>query len=149
MPTISSLLLISPCLIVTPPSCYLRQCETADHSNADSFNDPAGMCPNCQRLGIACAVAESKLVDDGRSPNEGAITFPVFKPGTWLWKAYADKSTYGRRPASHPRTPTVHIQQIVAVRSLASPLVTALLTMRARWDSDPQPADPCSAKKTP
>jgi len=61
----------------------------AGYSNAYSFNDPAGMCPNCQGLGIAASVVESELVDDDRSLNEGAITFPKFNPGTWLWKAYA------------------------------------------------------------
>ncbi|MGW5455793.1 ATP-binding cassette domain-containing protein [Nocardia sp. NPDC003979] len=62
---------------------------TAGYSNAYSFNDPAGMCPNCQGLGIAATVVQSELVDDNRSLNEGAITFPKFNPGTWLWKAYA------------------------------------------------------------
>lgn len=61
----------------------------AGYSNAYSFNDPAGMCPNCQGLGVAASVVESELVDDDRSLNEGAITFPKFNPGTWLWKAYA------------------------------------------------------------
>ncbi|MGQ7788591.1 ATP-binding cassette domain-containing protein [Nesterenkonia sp. K-15-9-6] len=61
----------------------------AGYSNAYSFNDPAGMCPACQGLGVAAAVIESELVDDDRSLNEGAITFPKFNPGTWLWKAYA------------------------------------------------------------
>ncbi|MBB1033161.1 excinuclease ABC subunit UvrA [Dietzia sp. CQ4] len=61
----------------------------AGYSNAYSFNDPAGMCPNCQGLGVAASVVESELVDDDRSLNGGAITFPKFNPGTWLWKAYA------------------------------------------------------------
>ncbi|MHB1289512.1 ATP-binding cassette domain-containing protein [Georgenia sp.] len=61
----------------------------AGYSNAYSFNDPAGMCPNCQGLGVAASVVESELVDEDRSLNEGAITFPKFNPGTWLWKAYA------------------------------------------------------------
>lgn len=62
---------------------------SAGYSHAYSFNDPAGMCPNCQGLGIATTVVESELVDEDRSLNGGAITFPTFKPGTWLWKAYA------------------------------------------------------------
>ncbi|QSB05644.1 ATP-binding cassette domain-containing protein [Natronoglycomyces albus] len=61
----------------------------AGYSHAYSFNDPAGMCPHCQGLGIAATVVESELIDFSRSLNEGAITFPAFKPGTWLWKAYA------------------------------------------------------------
>lgn len=61
----------------------------AGYSNAYSFNDPAGMCLNCQGLGVAASVVETELVDDDRSLDEGAITFPKFNPGTWLWKAYA------------------------------------------------------------
>ncbi|MGW4475564.1 ATP-binding cassette domain-containing protein [Nonomuraea sp. NPDC004354] len=61
----------------------------AGYSNAYSFNDPAGMCPNCQGLGVAATVVESELVDDDRSLAEGAITFPAFAPGQWMWKAYA------------------------------------------------------------
>lgn len=61
----------------------------AGYSNAYGFNDPAGMCPSCQGLGIAPVVLEDELVDENRSLNEGAIRFPPFKPGTWLWKAYA------------------------------------------------------------
>lgn len=61
----------------------------AGYSNAYSFNDPAGMCPNCQGLGVVATAVVSELVDEDRSLNEGAITFPTFNPGTWLWKAYA------------------------------------------------------------
>lgn len=61
----------------------------AGYSNAYSFNDPAGMCPTCQGLGVTLAVSETQLVDDEKSLNEGAIRFPTFNPGTWLWKAYA------------------------------------------------------------
>ena len=61
----------------------------AGYSNAYGFNDPAGMCPSCQGLGIAPVIRERELVDESRSLNEGAIRFPAFNPGTWLWKAYA------------------------------------------------------------
>ncbi|MGL5853281.1 MAG: ATP-binding cassette domain-containing protein [Phycicoccus sp.] len=62
---------------------------SAGYSNAYSFNDPAGMCPTCQGLGVTAAAVEAELVDNDKSLNDGAITFPTFKPGTWLWKAYA------------------------------------------------------------
>ncbi|MFI6297377.1 ATP-binding cassette domain-containing protein [Nonomuraea sp. NPDC050790] len=61
----------------------------AGYSNAYSFNDPAGMCPRCQGLGVAATVLESELVDEDLSLAEGAITFPAFAPGQWMWKAYA------------------------------------------------------------
>ncbi|MDA0563835.1 excinuclease ABC subunit UvrA [Streptomonospora sp. S1-112] len=62
---------------------------SAGYSHAYGFNDPAGMCPVCEGLGVAAVAVETELVDDTRSLNQGAITFPTFKPGTWLWKAYA------------------------------------------------------------
>jgi excinuclease UvrABC ATPase subunit len=66
--------------VATPP---------AGHSPAYGFNDPAGMCPACQGLGVAAAIDVGELVDADRSLAEGAITFPPFAPGQWLWKAYA------------------------------------------------------------
>ncbi|MFA3900210.1 ATP-binding cassette domain-containing protein [Rhodococcus sp. 5A-K4] len=77
----------------------------AGYSNAYSFNDPAGMCPNCQGLGVAASVVESELVDDDRSLNEGAITFPKFNPGTWLWKAYAKSGFFDPDLAIRDYTP--------------------------------------------
>ncbi|MCG0435149.1 ATP-binding cassette domain-containing protein [Pseudomonas aeruginosa] len=62
---------------------------SAGYSHAYSFNDPLGMCPSCQGLGIAPLVLEAELIEETRSLNEGAIRFPAFNPGTWLWKAYA------------------------------------------------------------
>ncbi|MBB5081131.1 excinuclease ABC A subunit [Nonomuraea endophytica] len=62
---------------------------SAGYSNAYSFNDPAGMCPLCQGLGVAATVEVAELVDEDRSLAEGAITFPAFAPGQWMWKAYA------------------------------------------------------------
>ncbi|WP_331456411.1 excinuclease ABC subunit UvrA [Luteipulveratus halotolerans] len=67
---------------------------SAGYSNAYSFNDPAGMCQACQGLGVAARVEESELVDESLSLDEGAITFPTFKPGTWLWKAYARSGSF-------------------------------------------------------
>ncbi|MFD9947900.1 ATP-binding cassette domain-containing protein [Nonomuraea sp. NPDC059023] len=62
---------------------------SAGYSNAYSFNDPAGMCPLCQGLGVAATVVVPELVDEDRSLAEGAIRFPAFAPGQWMWKAYA------------------------------------------------------------
>src|SRR5699024_4008665 len=61
----------------------------AGYSNPYSFNDPAGMCPNCHGLGIAAAVMESELVDDDPALTEVAIACRNVEPGYWRWKAYA------------------------------------------------------------
>ncbi|WP_353719399.1 excinuclease ABC subunit UvrA [Dyadobacter sp. 676] len=60
----------------------------AGFSNAFSFNDPAGMCPECNGLGKKVELDLDKFLDRTKSLNEGAILFPVFAVGTWYWKAY-------------------------------------------------------------
>lgn len=60
----------------------------AGFSNAFSFNDPAGMCPECNGLGKKVEIDLEKFLDPTKSLNEGAILFPVFAVGTWYWKAY-------------------------------------------------------------
>lgn len=61
----------------------------AGYSNAFSFNDPSGMCPACQGLGVVSVVDESQLVDRDRSLDDGALTFPAFGVGQWFWRSYA------------------------------------------------------------
>ncbi|PZU25649.1 MAG: daunorubicin resistance protein DrrC [Shinella sp.] len=58
-------------------------------SSLFSFNNPDGMCPMCQGLGIVRTINEAALFDRGHSLNEGAILFPGFEPGAWRWKRYA------------------------------------------------------------
>jgi excinuclease UvrABC ATPase subunit len=63
-------------------------------STAFSFNDPAGMCPGCAGLGSVRAVDVDQLVDTGRSLNGGAIRFPMFRVGGWMWRRYADTGLF-------------------------------------------------------
>ncbi|MBB4315242.1 ATP-binding cassette domain-containing protein [Roseospira marina] len=58
-------------------------------SSLFSFNNPDGMCPECQGLGTVRVVDELALFDRGRSLDDGAILFPGFEPGAWRWKRYA------------------------------------------------------------
>lgn len=58
------------------------------YSNAFSFNDPAGMCPECNGVGEKVELDMDKFFDTSRSLNEGAILFPVFAVGSWYWKSY-------------------------------------------------------------
>jgi excinuclease UvrABC ATPase subunit len=60
----------------------------AGYSNAFSFNDPSGMCPECNGLGRKMEIDLDKFLDKSKSLNEGAILFPVFAVGTWYWKSY-------------------------------------------------------------
>ena len=54
-----------------------------------SFNDPGGMCPECQGIGRKVGLNLKLFLDKTKSLNEGAITFPAFAVGSWYWKVYA------------------------------------------------------------
>ncbi|MGW5942626.1 excinuclease ABC subunit UvrA [Streptomyces celluloflavus] len=58
----------------------------AGFSPAYSFNDPGGMCPRCEGLGVVDDIDLGLLLDRRRSLREGAIRFPTFAPGTYRWK---------------------------------------------------------------
>ncbi len=53
--------------------------------NVFSFNDPQGMCPNCNGIGRKIGVDLDKLLDTSKSLNEGAILFSEYAVGTWGW----------------------------------------------------------------
>ncbi|MDR9854006.1 excinuclease ABC subunit UvrA [Paenibacillus sp. VCA1] len=53
-----------------------------------SFNNPKGMCPKCEGLGVAKEIDVGRLIDREKSLNEGAILFPTFRPGDFRWKRY-------------------------------------------------------------
>lgn len=56
-------------------------------SNAFSFNDREGMCPECSGLGKKLGVVADELLDLGKSLNEGAVQVPFF--AAWEVGAYA------------------------------------------------------------
>ncbi|MDA0184744.1 excinuclease ABC subunit UvrA [Solirubrobacter phytolaccae] len=62
---------------------------SAGISSRYSFNDPRGMCPECEGLGRIAAVDEDALVDPGKSLNEGAIDFPNYNVDSWYWSIIA------------------------------------------------------------
>ena len=57
------------------------------YSNAFSFNDPEGMCPDCNGLGRKIGIASDDFVDHSKSLNEGAIQVPFWSG--WEVGAYA------------------------------------------------------------
>ena len=57
------------------------------YSNAFSFNDPQGMCPECNGIGKKLAVNSESFIDFSKSLNEGAIQVPVFS--SWERDSYA------------------------------------------------------------
>jgi excinuclease UvrABC ATPase subunit len=55
------------------------------HANVFSFNDPKGMCPNCNGLGRKLGVDLERFVDPSKSLNEGAILFPEYAVDSWAF----------------------------------------------------------------
>lgn len=54
-------------------------------SNVFGFNDPKGMCPNCNGLGRKLDVDLDKFLNISKSLNEGAILFPEYAVDSWGW----------------------------------------------------------------
>src|SRR4051794_33382123 len=57
------------------------------YSNAFSFNDPEGMCRECNGLGRKLGVAWEDFIDKSKSLNEGAIQVPFW--ARWEGSGYA------------------------------------------------------------
>ena len=51
------------------------------HALALSFNDPMGMCPECEGLGRAAQIDIDALVDKSKSLEKGPVRFPTFNVG--------------------------------------------------------------------
>jgi excinuclease UvrABC ATPase subunit len=62
------------------------------YSNAFSFNDPQGMCPECNGLGKKMGVKAESFVDMNKSLNEGAVQVPVF--ATWENSMYPSSKLF-------------------------------------------------------
>lgn len=58
-------------------------------SNLFSFNDPQGMCPECEGIGRTTQLILDTFLDRSKSINTGALLHPEFKVGKWIWKTYA------------------------------------------------------------
>ena len=55
------------------------------HANVFSFNDPKGMCPDCNGLGRKMGVDLDLFLDKSKSLNEGAILFNDYAVDSWGW----------------------------------------------------------------
>jgi excinuclease UvrABC ATPase subunit len=64
------------------------------YSNAFSFNDPQGMCPECNGLGKKMGVMADSFLDMNKSLNEGAIQVPVF--ASWESAMYASSGFFDK-----------------------------------------------------
>jgi excinuclease UvrABC ATPase subunit len=55
------------------------------YSNAFSFNDPQGMCPECNGIGRKIGVDLDKFLNKSKSLNGGAILYPEYAVDSWGW----------------------------------------------------------------
>ncbi|QMV44804.1 ATP-binding cassette domain-containing protein [Cohnella cholangitidis] len=62
--------------------------------NMFSFNDPQGMCPECNGIGRRLGVDMSKAVDMSKSLNEGAILLPGYTVGSWEWNMVVQSGSF-------------------------------------------------------
>ncbi|MEU3186077.1 excinuclease ABC subunit UvrA [Streptomyces sp. NPDC006923] len=67
---------------------------SAGPSHMYSFNDPRGMCEECEGLGTTVRLDLGRLLDEDKSLNEGAIRFPAFAVGTFQWQLYAESGLF-------------------------------------------------------
>ena len=52
------------------------------------FNDPQGMCPECNGFGRKIGVDLDAFLDTSKSLNEGAILFPEYAVDSWGWSNF-------------------------------------------------------------
>src|SRR5687768_16775539 len=57
----------------------------AGQAIAFSFNDPRGMCPECNGVGRKIGVDLALFLDTSKSLNEGAILYPEYSVDSWGW----------------------------------------------------------------
>ncbi|MEU0585225.1 excinuclease ABC subunit UvrA [Streptomyces sp. NPDC006132] len=65
---------------------------SAGPATAYSFNDPSGMCPECDGLGRTVRPDWDRILDPDRSLADGAVRFPPFAAGTWQGQTYTNSA---------------------------------------------------------
>ncbi|UXN71232.1 excinuclease ABC subunit UvrA [Devosia neptuniae] len=64
-----------------PPSLY-------------SYNDPRGMCPECEGIGQVAAMDMAAVIDESKSLNQGALLPKDFAVDSWWWEIYANSGLF-------------------------------------------------------
>ncbi|WP_026906825.1 ATP-binding cassette domain-containing protein [Paucisalibacillus globulus] len=59
-----------------------------------SFNDPQGMCPECNGIGRKLQIDMDKAIDMSKSLNEGSIMLPEYKVGNWEMNLLAETGAF-------------------------------------------------------
>ncbi len=75
------------------------------NANVFSFNDPQGMCPNCNGIGRKIGVDLNKFLDTSKSLNEGAILFPEYAVDSWGWNVMTQSGRFDNNKKLSDYTP--------------------------------------------
>ncbi|MET8709846.1 excinuclease ABC subunit UvrA [Streptomyces californicus] len=67
---------------------------SAGGATAYSFNDPAGMCPECDGVGRTVHLDLDRAIDWSKSLNEGALLLPGLSVGSWEWSLYGGSGRF-------------------------------------------------------
>jgi excinuclease UvrABC ATPase subunit len=59
-----------------------------------SYNDPRGMCPDCEGIGQVAAMDMDAVIDESRSLNQGALLPKDFAVDSWWWEIYNNSGLF-------------------------------------------------------
>lgn len=59
-----------------------------------SYNDPRGMCPDCEGIGQVAAMDMAAVIDEEKSLNEGALLPKDFAVDSWWWEIYNNSGLF-------------------------------------------------------
>ncbi|MEO5806698.1 excinuclease ABC subunit UvrA [Devosia sp.] len=59
-----------------------------------SYNDPRGMCPDCEGIGQVAAMNMAAVIDETRSLNNGALLPKDYAVDTWYWEIYKNSGLF-------------------------------------------------------
>ncbi|MGD9739079.1 MAG: ATP-binding cassette domain-containing protein [Bauldia sp.] len=59
-----------------------------------SYNDPRGMCPECEGIGQVAAMNMAAVIDEAKSLNEGALLPKDYAVDSWYWEIYKNSGLF-------------------------------------------------------
>ncbi len=59
-----------------------------------SYNDPRGMCPDCEGIGQVAAMDMTAVIDESKSLKDGALLPKDFAVDSWYWEIYANSGLF-------------------------------------------------------
>jgi excinuclease UvrABC ATPase subunit len=59
-----------------------------------SYNDPRGMCTECEGIGQVAAMDMSAVIDESKSLKQGALLPKDFAVDSWWWEIYANSGLF-------------------------------------------------------